>query len=135
MCSIGISHLIVHFTESVCVIIETLPVLAVRITPLHLRKSGKTWKKHIFKVLACCDVFCPEICLNSLYMRLLLVCHSVHIRLIRITFLNRKVSADAERLVCDVLCLIIIQIIICIRSHDGIVSETHCFQTAGLTSP
>ena len=82
MLSIVISHHVIDCAELVGAVEEPVPVLYLRLTPLHFAKSRKAREEHVMEVVRGCDVLCPEVSLHSEYMSLLFVSHVFSERLI-----------------------------------------------------
>ena len=135
MLCIVVTHGLIYVAYLIGAVIETVPVLVLRLAPLHFAKGCQTWKKHIVQVVRSRNVFCPEVCLYSDDMCSFLCSHFRCAWLERVALFHRQESSDGERLALLVERLVEVQIVECVRSHDGIVTELGCLQPAVHSSP
>ena len=135
MIAILVFHDVIDPAELIGAVKESLPILDLRLAPLYLCKRREAWEEHVVEVVSSCDILCPEVCLYSEDVCLLLFCHAFCSRLIGVAFLHWKVSSDCKWLVLLVKRLIVVKVEECIRSHDGVVTHADCLQAAGYASP
>ena len=89
--------------------LEALVIAVFRCAPLNLAQGEHTREEHILEVLVSRDVLSPQIGLHAENV-LLEVRIDPLVRIEAVAFLDRQISADGERLVRSVFCLIIIEI-------------------------
>ena len=98
-------------------------------TPPHFGQRAQARQEHVFGMGPRSDVLGPEVGLHAQYTALF-VSRQHLVRIERIDLLHRQITADGERFSGRIARLVIVQIAVRRRSHDGVVAHLRSLDAA-----
>ena len=110
-------------------------VLLFGLTPLHFGEGCHAGQGHVLHVVERVDIFGPDVGLHAPDVRFLFVGEHLGEWIETIDLLDGDITTDGERFVTAILALIIVEIEVSSRNHDGMMTLTGCFDGAFSSAP